>query len=142
MSIWKHGALLGFSLAVATAAGGIAYGQSAGGGSAEYYKGLASGPGCPTIGYVFRGLSATPYGYVWFQNASGVSKATGTMDLKTGKFQLTLTSLDGDGPTGTVTGTKNLKTGQVNAVLNGPGCSNLKIGATRAMLTAADNGHG
>lgn len=139
--ILTRSTLLGFALVAASAVGGIAFGQ-VGGSSEEYYKGTASGPGCPTIGYVFRGLSAKPYGYVWFQNASGVSKATGTMDMATGKFQLTLTSLDGNGPTGTVTGTKNLNTGQVTAVLNGPGCSNVKIGGARSRYTDADNGHG
>ena len=83
--------------------------------------------GCPAIAYQFRGLSATPTGYVWFIDASGMSKATGTLDLKTGKFSLGLTSLDGNGPTGEVEGVRDPKTGVVTAQLKGPGCSNLTL---------------
>ena len=83
--------------------------------------------GCPPIAYQFRGLSATPVGYVWFRDASGMSKATGTMDLKTGKFQLTVKSLDGNGPAGDVTGDRNPKTGVLTAEFKGSGCSNLTL---------------
>jgi hypothetical protein len=98
------------------------------GGGAGYYQGFtANSKGCPTIRYVFRGMSDTPVGYVWFSDASGISKATGTADMKTGKFNLTLKSLDGNGPTGTVEGVKDPHTGIVTATLKGPGCSNLKL---------------
>jgi hypothetical protein len=128
------------ALAMGVVAGASA--QSMGGAANEYYQGMANGPGCPTIGYIFRGLSETPVGYVWFQNASGVSKATGTLDIKTGKFQLTLKSLDGEGPTGTVVGERDPTTGQVTATLTGPGCSNLRLAPTRNLFTPADNGRG
>jgi hypothetical protein len=98
------------------------------GGGPGYYQGFtANAKGCPTIRYAFRGMSETPVGYVWFSDASGISKATGTADLKTGKFNLTLKSLDGTGPTGTVDGVKDPHTGIVTAVLKGPGCSNLTL---------------
>jgi len=98
------------------------------GGGPGYYQGFtANAKGCPTIRYAFRGMSDTPVGYVWFSDASGISKATGTADLQTGKFNLTLKSLDGNGPTGTVVGVKDPHTGIVTATLTGPGCSNLKL---------------
>jgi hypothetical protein len=54
---------------------------------AEYYQGMASNtPQCPAIRYLFRGISSNPIGYVWFTDASGMSKATGTMDLASGQF--------------------------------------------------------
>ena len=74
----------------------------------EYYVGIASNtPQCPAIRYLFRGVEENPIGYVWFADASGMSKATGTMDLVSGRFHLTLTSLDGQGPIGEVDGTKD-----------------------------------
>jgi hypothetical protein len=61
-----------------------------------------------------------------------MSKATGTMDLQSGQFHLTLTSLDGNGPTGEVTGTKDPNTGVVTTELDGPGCSKLTLGPLNA----------
>jgi hypothetical protein len=89
------------------------------------------------VAYQFHGVSATPSGYVWFRNGSGMSKTTGTMNLQTGKFDLTLTSLDGNGPTGTVAGEKNLNTGQATA-----SCPTLNISAPRLELTVSDHGQG
>lgn len=120
--------------AVVTAACSLAFAGVSGvasaqmGGTSGYYQGHTPSPkGCPSLHYMFRGLSQTPVGYVWFGDASGISKATGTMDLKTGKFQLTLKSLDGNGPTGTVEGVKSPNTGLVTAELKGTGCSNLQL---------------
>ena len=57
---------------------------------AEYYVGIASNtPQCPAIRYLFRGVFANPIGDVWFADASGMSKATGTMDLASGRFHFT-----------------------------------------------------
>ena len=95
---------------------------------AEYYEGTSPNTSrCPAIRYLFRGISAQPVGYVWFTDASGMSKATGTMNLQSGVFHLTLKSLDGQGPLGEVTGRKDPATGVVTAELNGPGCSKLKL---------------
>jgi hypothetical protein len=104
------------------------------------YQGIASNtPQCPAIRYLFRDVSTSkPVGYVWFSDASGISKATGTMDLDSGHFHLTLTSLDGNGPTGEVTGTKNPNTGVVTAELDGPGCSKLKLGPTNPYVRLAN----
>jgi hypothetical protein len=61
-------------------------------GKAVYYQGSASNsPRCPAIRYLFRDISSSePVGYVWFTDASGMSKAIGTMDLASGQFHLTL----------------------------------------------------
>jgi hypothetical protein len=67
-----------------------------------------------------------------------MSKATGTMDLQSGHFHLILTSLDGNGPTGEVTGTKDPNSGAVTAELDGPGCSKLKLGPTNPYVRKAD----
>ena len=105
----------------------------------EYYFGIASNtPQCPAIRYLFRGVEENPVGYVWFADASGMSKATGTMDLASGRFHLTLTSLDGQGPIGEVDGTKDPGTGVVTAVLDGPGCSKLKLPPTNPYVRKAD----
>ena len=75
---------------------------------------------------------------MWFADASGMSKATGTMNLASGRFHLTLTSLDGQGPIGEVDGTKDPTTGVVTAVLDGPGCSKLKLPPTNPYVRKAD----
>ena len=101
--------------------------------------GIASNtPQCPAIRYLFRGVEENPIGYVWFADASGMSKATGTMNLASGRFHLTLTSLDGQGPIGEVDGTKDPTTGVVTAVLDGPGCSKLKLPPTNPYVRKAD----
>jgi hypothetical protein len=108
-------------------------------GAGAYYQGTSRNtPRCPAIRYLFRALSATPVGYVWFADASGMSKATGTLDLQSGVFHLTLTSLDGNGPTGEVTGRKDLSTGVVTAELQGPACSKLKLGPINPYFRKAD----
>ena len=63
---------------------------------------------------------------------------TGKMDMASGRFHLTLTSLDGQGPTGEVDGTKDPTTGVVNAKLDAPGCSKLTIPTTNPYLRRAD----
>jgi hypothetical protein len=105
----------------------VALAQAGGVRRAEYYAGIGSNtPQCPAIRYLFRDTSSPhPLGYVWFADANGMSKAIGTMDLQSGQFHLTLTSLDGEGPIGEVTGTKDPATGVVTAELDGPGCSKL-----------------
>ena len=67
-----------------------------------------------------------------------MSKATGTMDLASGQFHLTLTSLDGNGPTCEVTGRKDPATGTVTAELDGPACSKLKLGPTNPYVRKAN----
>ena len=74
-----------YGLGVLTAACCVALASTAvaqSGGTAGYYQGFSSpAKGCAPLHYAFRGTSATPTGYVWFGDGSGMSKATGTMDL-------------------------------------------------------------
>jgi len=107
---------------------------------ALYYEGLSPNtPRCPAIRWMLRDTdSEAPSGYVWFTDASGMSKATGESDLSSGLFHLTLVSLDGNGPTGQVTGRKDPKTGSVTADLDGPGCSKLTLGPTNPHFRRAD----
>jgi hypothetical protein len=126
-------------------AGGMAFAQSGGNdASAAYWAGRTPHPTktCPGISYMFRGMSATPVGYVWFNDASGMSKATGTRDMQTGAFHLTLTSIDGNGPTGEVSGIRDPKTNALTADLKGPGCSNLKLVPMKPIFVERDNGQG
>jgi hypothetical protein len=118
----------------------LALAQAGGVRKAVFCQGLAANtPQCPAIRYLFRDVSSSkPVGYVWFSDASGMSKATGTMDLQSGQFHLTLISLDGTGPTGEVTGTKDPNTGVVTAQLDGPGCSKLSLGPTNPYVRKAD----
>ena len=78
----------------------------------------------------------------WFTDASGMSKATGTRDMQTGAFHLTLVSIDGNGPTGEVSGVKDPKTNVLTAELKGPGCSNLKLVPMKPVIVQQDNGRG
>jgi hypothetical protein len=119
--------------------GGVALAQNPNVRRADYYVGIATNtPQCPAIRYLFRGVEENPVGYVWFADASGMSKATGTMNLASGRFHLTLTSMDGQGPIGEVDGTKDPQTGVVTAVLDGPGCSKLKLPPTNPYVRKAD----
>jgi hypothetical protein len=120
-------------------ASGMALAQAPSVRKAVFYEGTSRNtPRCPAIRYLFRGISEQPVGYVWFTDASGMSKATGTMDLGSGVFHLTLMSLDGQGPVGEVTGRKDPATGVVTAQLDGPGCSKLKLQPTNPYVRKAD----
>jgi hypothetical protein len=126
-------------------AGGTAFAQLGGNNaSAAYWAGRTPNPAktCPGISYHFRGMSATPTGYVWFNDGSGMSKATGTANLQTGAFHLTLTSIDGNGPTGEVSGIRDPKTNALTADLKGTGCSNLKLLPMKPVVVEQDNGRG
>ena len=63
-----------------------------------------AGPQCPTISWQVNRLpnSQAINGVVWFMDLSGVSTARGTI-APDGKVAVTLTSIQGSGPTGTVT---------------------------------------
>lgn len=121
---------------------GPAFGQEGGKNSIAYVGTTASTKAdCSYISYLFRGLSETLVGYVWYADGSGMSKATGPMDLTTGKFHLTVTPLDGNGPSGEVDGVRDPDTRAVTADLVGPGCSNLKLAPMSPVLTYTLRGH-
>ena len=89
-------------------------------------------PACPGMSWHFRLGGGSPYGYIWYNDASGISRATGTLDTATGVFRLNVVSLDGKGPTGIVTGVRNAN-GTVEATMKGEGCANAGITHPRQM---------
>jgi len=84
------------------------------------YAGMvaSSVPNCPAIAWrIGRSPSGTLHGVMWYDDLSGMSEANGTMNGK--NFELTLKSIMGNGPVGTVTGEQG-----VAAKLTGEGCAN------------------
>ena len=82
--------------------------------------------GCPYLEWkLARHPDGTITGVVNYSDMSGVSMANGTID-QAGHFQVTLTSSMGNGPVGTVTGTKSAN-GTVKATLTGQGCANFHM---------------
>ncbi len=77
-------------------------------------------------------------GVVFFRDMSGVSNAVGQGDPKTGQFTLTLTSVSGKGPVGTVTGSRTSK-GLV-AEMKGDGCNNIKVNMPFQRATEGSRG--
>jgi hypothetical protein len=107
------------------AAGGSALAQGNQQG-AIYYGQVKATPSCPAISWRFRHSSdRTVVGYIIFENAQGVSKATGERDAD-GRFRLTVVPIDGNGPAGTVTGMRAAN-GAVTATANFEGCPPLSL---------------
>jgi hypothetical protein len=74
--------------------------------------------GCPNIAWrIGQSPSGALHGMVWYTDMSGMSQADGSMVGK--NFNMTLRSVMGNGPVGTVTGAQ----GQ-GARLTGTGCAN------------------
>lgn len=83
-------------------------------------------PNCPGIQwYLARSANGHVWGYFFFTDASGVSKANGTIDRR-GNFKMTLTNLSGNGPVGVATGRRGPQ-GLINGTLAGEGCSRLQL---------------
>ena len=145
MKMSKFAALVPVCCLAFVGTSGMAFAQLGGNNaSAAYWEGRTphTTKTCPGISYLFRGISDKPVGYVWFTDASGMSKATGTRDMQTGAFHLTLVSIDGNGPTGEVSGVRDPKTNVLSAELKGPGCSNLKLVPMKPVVVEQDNGRG
>jgi hypothetical protein len=81
---------------------------------------------CPGLGWTVAAARPNMHGYFYWDDGSGASKATGAANPD-GSFQLSLTSLDGNGPVGTVTG-KRAPNGALSATLKGQGCANIALG--------------
>jgi hypothetical protein len=82
----------------------------------------SSVPGCPFISWRLANENGSIHGFAEYSNLSGISTVTGMMDSD-GKFTLDLRSVIGDGPVGTVTGTR-MSDGSIDATLVGQGCAN------------------
>jgi hypothetical protein len=85
----------------------------------------SSVPGCPFIAWRLANDSGSIHGTAEYSNLSGISFVTGTMNSD-GKFTLDLKSVIGNGPVGTVTGTR-MSDGRIKATLVGQGCANNTI---------------
>ncbi len=86
-------------------------------------------PTCPGIQwYLARSASGQIWGYFFYTDASGVSKANGSIDRQ-GRFRITLTNLSGNGPVGVATGRRG-PNGLINGELTGQGCANLQLNMT------------
>jgi hypothetical protein len=82
--------------------------------------------GCPNLMWrLARRDNGDVTGIFYYSDMSGVSEVKGTID-QAGHFQLTMTSAMGQGPVGTVTGTKS-RNGAVNATMTGDGCANAQL---------------
>jgi hypothetical protein len=109
-------------------AAGVSFGTTVAAAPTPGYTGNvpSSVAGCPYIMWrVARHDNGDLAGIFYYSDMSGVSEVKGTMD-QAGHFQLTLTSAMGQGPVGTVTGTKR-PNGAVDATLTGEGCANAKL---------------
>ena len=95
---------------------------------------------CPGIRWLLVRDGGTIKGYAIFTDLSGISTVSGTYQ-PSGQFHMTLTSLNGDGPTGTATGRRD-QDGSLSAQLKGPGCSNLIVRVNRAPEPTQFGSHG
>lgn len=95
-------------------------------GYAPHFAGMtgSSVANCPNIAWRIGGDSAGAlHGIMWYSDMSGLSEATGSINGK--NVRLTLKSVMGNGPVGTVTGV----VGQ-GATLTGTGCANASFNPT------------
>ena len=116
------GALAFTSLAAGTAQAQRQYGNLRF--ASQYPSSVA---GCPAIAWrLVRDPSGNVRGLAWFTDMSGASEVKGTMG-DSGQFSLTLTSSMGNGPVGTVTGSRNPSSGAASARLTGQGCANMAM---------------
>ena len=84
--------------------------------------------GCPSIAWrLVRDTNGSVHGMAWYTDMSGASEVKGLM--QSGQFNLALTRSMGNGPVGTVTGTRNTTTygTTTKARLTGEGCANMDL---------------
>lgn len=122
----------------ALAAGGVfalgaGFGQPAhAAGPVAGYVGQApsSVAGCPYILWrLARSDSGAISGIMYYSDASGSSMVTGTGIGTANGLHLVLKSVQGNGPTGTVTEIKS-SSGKMVAKLTGEGCANMEVALT------------
>ena len=115
--------------AVGVLALGAGFGQPAHAqGAVAGYVGQAksSVAGCPFILWrLARSDTGAISGIVYYSDASGSSEAIGTGGGTASGLHIVLKSVQGNGPTGTVTGVK-LPNGKMGAKLTGEGCANMQ----------------
>lgn len=83
-------------------------------------------PGCPYLAWrLVRNADASVTGIAYYSDLSGLSTVRGTSN-SAGQFQLVLTPSMGNGPRGTVIGTRTAR-GAIEADLHGQGCANMHL---------------
>ena len=83
--------------------------------------------GCPSIAWrLVRDTNGNVHGMAWYTDMSGASEVKGLM-AQNGQINLALARSMGNGPVGTVTGTRNASTGAANVRLTGEGCANMMM---------------
>ena len=99
-------------------------------------------PACPA--FEWRVLPVPPgggkiTGVAYFSDMSGISTIKGTIGAD-GKITATVTSIEGKGPAGPVTGQREKNTTRVE--VHGTGCSNVALNLTRWVPGAPASGDG
>ena len=124
-------------LGLGVIAAGPAYAQSAAGFIGNTASSVA---GCPSIVWRLANSNGQIHGMAYYSDLSGTSYVTGTMQPD-GSFTLNVekTSI-GNGPVGTVTGTRS-SNGTIMATLKGEGCANNTVDIKpRTSLSSVANG--
>lgn len=106
---------------------GLAAAPALAAGPAAKYAGAApsSVAGCPDIAWrLAKSADGSLRGIVWYDDMSGLSQASGMSE--NGHFHVTLTSVMGQGPVGTVDG-ERAADGGGSAKLVGQGCANVNM---------------
>ena len=124
-----RGMLVAGTLAYSAMTGmALAQGPSMTGGPGNWMVHTASKAGCPGLvlhvmrdGNDLKGFAATG-------DMAAMSRLTGAIDAKQ-QFTITMTPVDGKGPVGTITGSRNQSDGWLLAQVKGSGCTDgqLKI---------------
>jgi hypothetical protein len=88
----------------------------------------AAKAGCPGIALQIQRDGENLKGFAETGDMAGTSRLSGTIDAR-GQFSLTMTQVDGKGPQGTITGSRNASDGWLLAQVKGSGCTDgpLKI---------------
>lgn len=117
------------TLALAPFVSPLALGQAAKPGFAGETP--SSVAGCPKLVWRLARDGDSVNGIAYYSDLSGLSHVTGTVN-QAGQFTLTLASVMGSGPVGTVTGQRsapgaNQAQGALVAEMKGAGCANMHI---------------
>jgi hypothetical protein len=86
----------------------------------------AAKAGCPGIALQVQRDGDNLKGFAETGDMSGTSRLSGTIDAR-GQFSLTMTQVDGKGPQGTITGSRNPSDGWLLAQIKGSGCTDGRL---------------
>jgi hypothetical protein len=86
----------------------------------------AAKAGCPGIALQIQRDGDNLKGLAETGDMAGTSRLSGTIDAR-GQFSLTMTQVDGKGPQGTITGSRNPSDGWLLAQIKGSGCTDGRL---------------